>query len=67
VFLGVGLILPLIAWTHRPLALRNFGEATMLEMRGDWVFRPSYFYATFLLSAGLLVAGAAKLLRRVLR
>lgn len=39
----------------------------MLEMRGDWVFRPSYFYATFLLSAGLLVAGAAKLLRRVLR
>ncbi|MGE3508039.1 MAG: hypothetical protein AB7N65_04065 [Vicinamibacterales bacterium] len=66
-FLGVGLILPLIAWTHRPLSLRNFGEATMLEMRGDWVFRPSYFYATFVLSAGLLIAGAARLLGRARR
>ncbi len=59
------LILPLIAWTHRPLEMRNFGEATMAAMQGDWVLRPPFFYGSLLVAAGLLVVGILKVRRPV--
>ena len=55
------LILPVIAWTHRPLTMRNFGEATMASMRGDWVLKPLFFYGAFAAAAVLLVAGLLKI------
>jgi hypothetical protein len=55
------LMLPIIAWTHRPLSMRNFGEATMAAMQGDWVLKPIFFYGAFAAAAGLLVAGIVKI------
>ena len=54
-----GIILPLTAWSHRPLELRNYGEATMAQVRGEWVFRSSYYYASLAFGALLVVAGVA--------
>lgn len=55
-----GIFLPLIAWSHRPLELRNYGEATMAQMQGEWVFRSSYYYASLAFGALLVVAGLAR-------
>lgn len=64
VILVVGsLILPALAWTHRPLSMRNFGEATMIEMQGDWVLKPLYFYGAFVAAIVLLMMGVMKIAR----
>ena len=56
-----GIILPLIAWTNRPLELRTYGAATMAQMSGEWVFRSSYYYASLVFSALLIVAGVTRM------
>lgn len=57
------LILPAIAWTHRPLTMRNYGEATMISMQGDWVLKPVYFYGAFVAATVLLILGLVKIAR----
>jgi hypothetical protein len=64
IFIAAGVLLPLFAWSHRPLELRTFGEATMASMRGDMVVRPPFFYGSFIVAAVFLVIGAGRLLKR---
>lgn len=56
-------LLPTIAWTHRPLSLRNYGEATRAAMDGDWVLKLPFFYGAFVAGLVLLVVG----IRRVIK
>ncbi len=53
-------LLPTIAWTHRPLSLRNYGEATRAAMDGDWVLKPPFFYGAFVVALVLLVFGVLR-------
>ena len=55
--------LPIIAWTHRPLEMRNFGEATQISMQGDWVLKPPFFYGAFALALVLLALGGLRIAR----
>lgn len=64
ILIAGGILLPLFAWTHRPLDLRNFGEATMASMRGDVVVRPTFLYGSFVVAAILLALGVGRLLKR---
>lgn len=57
------LVVLAIAWTHRPLEMRNYGEATMAAMQGDWVLRPPFFYGSLLGATVLLVVGILRLRR----
>lgn len=56
-------MLPMLAWTHRPLTLRNYGEATRAAMDGDWVLKLPFFYGAFVAGLVLLVVG----IRRVIK
>lgn len=60
VLILAGIFLPLLAWSHRPLELRTYGEATMAQMRGGWVFKSSYYYASLAFGALLVVGGLAR-------
>ncbi len=64
VLIAAAVILVVFSWVHRPLDLRTFGEATMAEMSGDIVLKTPFFYASFVVAAGLLVIGAKALLKR---
>jgi hypothetical protein len=64
VLIAAAVILVVFSWTHRPLDLRTFGEATMAEMSGDLVLKTPFFYASLVVAAGLLGVGARALLKR---
>jgi hypothetical protein len=64
VLIAAALILVGFSWTHRPLELRNFGEATQAELSGDWVLKTPFYYGSFIVAAGLVVVGARALLKR---
>lgn len=59
-----GLLLPVLAWLHRPLSMRNYGEATLAALQGTWMLKGPYFYASFVVAAGLLAAAGMRLWKR---
>lgn len=59
-----GLGLPVLAWIHRPLSMRNYGEATLAALQGTWMLKSPFFYASFVVAAGLLVAAGVRLAKR---
>jgi hypothetical protein len=64
VFVAAAVILVAFSWTHRPLELRNFGEATQAQLSGEWVLKTPFYYGSFVVAAGLVVMGARALLKR---
>jgi hypothetical protein len=59
-----GLLLPVFAWLHRPLSMRNYGEAALAALQGTWMLKPPFFYGSFVLAAGLLVTAGLRLWKR---
>lgn len=61
VSIGGGIALPIFAWAHRPLELRNFSETASAIIQGGWVLKPVFFYASFIVAVALVVHGVRKL------
>ena len=64
VLMAAAIILVAFSWTHRPLDLRNFGEATQAQMTGEMVLKTPFFYGSFVVAAVLLILGARTLFTR---
>jgi hypothetical protein len=64
VLIVAAVILVAFCWSHRPLDMRNFGEATQAELDGDWVLKTPFFYGSFAVAAGLVIMGVKSLTRR---
>lgn len=58
---AVGVILPIWAWSKRPMEMRDAAEAAGLAMQGGWVLKPLFFYGALVVSVFALIYGIRKL------
>ena len=64
VLVAAAIILVAFSWSHRPVDLRNFGEATQAQMTGEMVLKTPFFYGSFVVVAALVFMGVRTLFRR---